>query len=70
MKVPPNPSTMPPITTTLNTTKTVPNFCAIGNMTTSTTRTLMDISDFTATIATVHMAWIVRKKKVRKNKMT
>ena len=36
---------------------------AIGSMTTSTDRTLMDISDTTATVATVHIAWIVRKKK-------
>ena len=36
---------------------------AIGSMTTSTTKTLMDISDATATVVTVHMAWIVMKKK-------
>ena len=34
----------------------------IGSMTTSTTMTLMDISDATATVATADMAWIVRKK--------
>ena len=37
-------------------------------MTTSTTVTLIFISNVTVTVVTAHMAWIVRKKKVRKMK--